>query len=66
MLLFRFIFLKDTGSKLQHTTKELLSQEEVLHRHRELSAQFGNQADKVVAQAQQHEQSKMHDHCCPV
>ena len=23
MLLFRFIFLKDTGSKLQHTTKEL-------------------------------------------
>ena len=41
--------------------KELLSREEVLHRHRELAAQFGNQADKVVAQAQQHEQSKMHD-----
>jgi conjugative relaxase-like TrwC/TraI family protein len=41
--------------------KELLSQEEVLHRHRELAAQFGNQADKVVAQARQHEQTLAHD-----
>jgi hypothetical protein len=29
--------------------KELLSPEEVLARHRELAAQFGHQADKVVA-----------------
>ena len=41
--------------------KELLSQEEVLNRHRELAAQFGNQADKVVAQARQHEQTLVHD-----
>lgn len=32
--------------------KELLSQEEVLRRHRELAVQYGNQADRVVAQAQ--------------
>ena len=32
--------------------KELVSQEEVLRRHRELAAQFGHQADRVVAQAQ--------------
>lgn len=31
--------------------KELLSQPEVLRRHRELAAQFGNQADRVVTQA---------------
>jgi len=31
--------------------KELLSQQEVLLRHRELAAQFGHQADRVVAQA---------------
>jgi len=31
--------------------KELLSQEEVLRRHRELAAHYGNQADRVVAQA---------------
>ncbi len=31
--------------------KELLSKEEVLRRHRELAAQYGNQADRVVAQA---------------
>jgi conjugative relaxase-like TrwC/TraI family protein len=37
-------------------SKELLSQEEVLRRHRELAAQFGNQADRVVAQARQHGQ----------
>jgi len=33
--------------------KELLSPEEVLARHRELAAQFGHQADKVVAQARE-------------
>jgi conjugative relaxase-like TrwC/TraI family protein len=32
--------------------KELLSKEEVLRMHRELAAQFGHQADRVVAQAQ--------------
>ena len=31
--------------------KELLSPEEVLQRHRELAAQHGNQADRIVAQA---------------
>lgn len=36
--------------------KELLSQKEVLWRHRELAAQFGNQADRVVAQARAHGQ----------
>jgi conjugative relaxase-like TrwC/TraI family protein len=36
--------------------KELLSQEEVLRRHRELAAQFGHQADRVVAQARTHGQ----------
>ncbi len=36
--------------------KELLSQQEVLRRHRELAAQFGNQADRVVAQARTHGQ----------
>jgi conjugative relaxase-like TrwC/TraI family protein len=41
--------------------KELLSQEEVLRRHRELAAQYGNQADKVVAQARQHEQTPTRD-----
>lgn len=41
--------------------KELLSQEEVLRRHRELAAQFGHQADKVVAQARQHELTLIRD-----
>jgi conjugative relaxase-like TrwC/TraI family protein len=36
--------------------KELLSQEEVLRRHRELAAQYGNQAGRVVAQARAHGQ----------
>ncbi|WP_348260988.1 MobF family relaxase [Telmatobacter sp. DSM 110680] len=36
--------------------KELISQEEVLRRHRELAAQHGNQADRVVAQARAHGQ----------
>src|SRR5580692_8768210 len=34
-------------------SKELLSPEEVLQRHRELAAQFGYQADRVVAQARE-------------
>ncbi|MGB0014951.1 MAG: MobF family relaxase [Candidatus Sulfotelmatobacter sp.] len=36
--------------------KELLSPGEVLQRHRELAAQYGHQADHVVAQARQHGQ----------
>jgi len=36
--------------------KELLSQEEVLRRHRDLAAQFGHQADRVVEQARAHGQ----------
>ena len=34
--------------------KELLSSEQVLQRHRELAAQHGHQADRVVAQAREH------------
>jgi conjugative relaxase-like TrwC/TraI family protein len=34
--------------------KELLSPQEVLERHRELAAQHGHQADRVVAQAREH------------
>jgi conjugative relaxase-like TrwC/TraI family protein len=34
--------------------KELLSQGEVLRRHRELAAEHGHQADRVVAHARQH------------
>jgi len=36
--------------------KELLSQEEVLRRHRELAAQYGHQADRVIVQARAHGQ----------
>jgi conjugative relaxase-like TrwC/TraI family protein len=36
--------------------KELLSPEEVLERHRNLAAQYGHQADKVVAEARAHSQ----------
>src|SRR5271169_1960018 len=39
--------------------KELLSPGEVLQRHRELTAQYGHQADRVVAQARQHGQYQM-------
>ena len=39
--------------------KELLSPGEVLQRHRELAAQYGHQADRVVAQALQHGQYQM-------
>jgi len=35
-------------------SKELLSREEVLQRHRELAAKFGHQADRVVAHAREH------------
>jgi conjugative relaxase-like TrwC/TraI family protein len=41
--------------------KELLSQQEVLRRHRELAARFGHQADRVVAQAQTHGQYQMRE-----
>jgi len=37
-------------------SKELLSPGEVLERHRNLAAQYGHQADKVVAEARAHEQ----------
>ncbi len=36
--------------------KELLSLDEVLQRHRELAAQYGHQADRVVALAREHGQ----------
>jgi conjugative relaxase-like TrwC/TraI family protein len=36
--------------------KELLSPEEVLQQHRDLAAQYGHQADHVVAQAREHGQ----------
>jgi conjugative relaxase-like TrwC/TraI family protein len=39
--------------------KELLSPGEVLQRHRELAAQYGHQADRVVAQARQHGQYQL-------
>jgi conjugative relaxase-like TrwC/TraI family protein len=41
--------------------KELLSQDEVLQRHRELAAQYGNQADRVVANARQHGHQRMQE-----
>ena len=41
--------------------KELLSREEVLQRHRELAAQYGHQADRVVAQGREHGQCKMRE-----
>jgi conjugative relaxase-like TrwC/TraI family protein len=41
--------------------KELLSQGEVLQRHRELAAEHGHQADRVVAQALQHGHQRMQD-----
>ncbi len=41
--------------------KELLSPEEVLQRHRELAAQYGHQADRVVTQAREHGQYQMRD-----
>ena len=41
--------------------KDLLSQQEVLQRHRDLAEQHGHQADRVVAQALEHRQFKNHD-----
>ncbi len=41
--------------------KELLSQGEVLHRHRELAARYGYQADRVVAHARQHGHHRMQE-----
>jgi len=41
--------------------KELLSPGEVLQRHRELAAQYGHQANRVVAQALQHGQYQMRE-----
>jgi conjugative relaxase-like TrwC/TraI family protein len=41
--------------------KELLSPEEVLQRHRELAAQYGHQAGRVVAQAREHGQYRIHE-----
>src|ERR1700678_3311263 len=42
-------------------SKELLSEEEVLRRHRELAAQYGHQADRVVAEARAHEQRLVYE-----
>ena len=41
--------------------KELLSPGEVLQRHRELAAQYGHQAYRVVAQAREHGQYRMQE-----
>ena len=41
--------------------KELLSREEVLQRHRELAAQYGHQADRVVALAREHGKYQMQE-----
>ena len=41
--------------------KELLSPEEVLQRHRELAAQYGHQADWVVAQAREYGQYQIRE-----
>ncbi len=40
--------------------KELLAPEEVLQRHRELAAQHGHQADKIVGVAREHGQRQRH------
>ena len=42
-------------------SKELLSPEQVLERHRNLAAQYGHQADKVVAEARTHEQRHVYE-----
>ncbi|MGC9223653.1 MAG: MobF family relaxase, partial [Terracidiphilus sp.] len=42
-------------------SKELLSPGEVLERHRELAAQYGHQADKVVAAARAQEQRHVYE-----
>jgi conjugative relaxase-like TrwC/TraI family protein len=42
-------------------SKELLSPEQVLERHRNLAAQYGHQADRVVAEARAHEQRRAYE-----
>jgi hypothetical protein len=42
-------------------SKELVSPGEVLARHRELAAQYGHQADRVVAEARAHEQRHVYE-----
>ena len=42
-------------------SKELLSPEQVLERHRNLAAQYGHQADRVVAEARERGQSHVHE-----
>jgi len=42
-------------------SKELLSPQQVLERHRNLAAQYGHQADKVVAEAQERGQRHVHE-----
>ena len=42
-------------------SKELLSPREVLARHRELAAQYGHQADRVVAEARAHEHRRTYE-----
>ncbi|WP_263418405.1 MobF family relaxase [Terriglobus albidus] len=42
-------------------SKELLSPNEVLRQHRELAAQYGYQADRVVAQARAHDRHQSHE-----
>src|ERR1700691_4710139 len=41
--------------------KELLSPEQVLQRHRELAAQHGHQADRIVAEARDHSQRHVYE-----
>jgi flagellar biosynthesis GTPase FlhF len=50
---------RGTVARVVRGDKELLSQQEVLRRHRELAAQYGNQADQVVAQARGHRPGQM-------
>jgi len=42
-------------------SKELLSPEQVLERHRNLAAQYGHQADRVVAEARAHERGHVYE-----
>ena len=42
-------------------SKELLSPEQVLERHRNLAAQYGHQANRVVAEARAHEQRHLYE-----
>ena len=42
-------------------SKELLSPKQVLQQHQELAAQYGHQADRVVAQAREHGQQQIQE-----